>query len=95
MKRTLEKTQPTNFKERKKQKLADARTIAVQSPITTSNAVAGPSRLGPTVNNIRPPQLEHGKFFPDIYVVEQRVIIPGEYLSVYATKRVQRCVAYS
>ncbi|KAJ3814661.1 POP1-domain-containing protein [Lentinula aff. lateritia] len=51
MKRALEKTQPTNFKERKKQKLADARTIAVQSPITTSNAVAGPSQLGPTIND--------------------------------------------
>ncbi|KAJ3873454.1 POP1-domain-containing protein [Lentinula edodes] len=51
MKRALEKTQPTNFKERKKQKLANARTIAVQSPITTSNAVAGSSRLGPTVND--------------------------------------------
>ncbi|KAJ3860541.1 POP1-domain-containing protein [Lentinula novae-zelandiae] len=51
MKRALEKKQPTNFKERKKQKLADARTIAIQSPITTSNAVAGPSRLGSTVND--------------------------------------------
>ncbi|KAJ4491245.1 NUC188 domain-containing protein [Lentinula edodes] len=51
MKRALEKTQPTNFKERKKQKLANARTIAVQSPITTSNAVAGSSRLGPTMND--------------------------------------------
>ncbi|KAJ4501438.1 NUC188 domain-containing protein [Lentinula lateritia] len=51
MKRALEKKQPTNFKERKKQKLADARTIAIQSPIATSNAVAGPSRLGSTVND--------------------------------------------
>ncbi|KAF9077548.1 POP1-domain-containing protein [Rhodocollybia butyracea] len=46
MKRTLDDAQSTNFKERKKQKLADARTIAVQS-----NAVAGPSRSGPTVND--------------------------------------------
>ncbi|KAJ4482259.1 POP1-domain-containing protein [Lentinula aciculospora] len=51
MKRALENAQPSaNFKERKKRKLADARTIAVQSQTTTS-AVAGTSRSGPTVDN--------------------------------------------
>ncbi|KAF5389250.1 hypothetical protein D9757_003446 [Collybiopsis confluens] len=46
MKRALENAQPTNFKERKKQKLAEARTIAVQSPPATSKTTAaGPSRL--------------------------------------------------
>ncbi|KAE9383432.1 POP1-domain-containing protein [Gymnopus androsaceus JB14] len=47
----LENAQATNFKERKKQKLAGARTIAVQSPDTTTNAAAGPSRLGPIIND--------------------------------------------
>ncbi|KAJ3747388.1 POP1-domain-containing protein [Lentinula detonsa] len=50
MKRAFDNPQPTNHKGRKKQKLANARTIAVQSPIT-ANAVAGPSRLGPIVSD--------------------------------------------
>ncbi|KIK69651.1 hypothetical protein GYMLUDRAFT_212368 [Collybiopsis luxurians FD-317 M1] len=48
MKRALENAQSTNFKERKKQKLVAARTIATE---TAPTAIAGPSRSGPTVND--------------------------------------------
>ncbi|KAF5369289.1 hypothetical protein D9758_002524 [Tetrapyrgos nigripes] len=40
-----------NYKTRKKQRQADARTIRVQTPQENQNAVAGPSRLAPSITN--------------------------------------------